>query len=127
MKRILAFLVSCISILLIIFLLLIFNKINKKPVDNNIYMEDLSNYTIEQIKEYSNTNELNLTIKEEYDNKIKKDDFISQSIPVNEIVKKGDNLEIVISKGIDYEKYSVNELGNIPVMMYHQIKNMKNE
>ena len=127
MKRVVIFLISCISILLIVFLLLIFNKMNKKPVDNNIYMEDLKSYTIEQIKEYSNTNELNLTIKEEYDNKIKKDNFISQSIPVNAIIKKGDNLEVIISKGIDYEKYSVNELGNIPVMMYHQIKNMKNE
>ena len=48
-------------------------------------------------------------------------------IPVNTIIKKGDNLEVVISKGINYNKYSVNELGNIPVMMYHQIKNMKNE
>ena len=68
MKQVVIFLISCISILIIVFLLLIFNKINKKQVDNNIYMEDLKNYTIEQIKEYSNTNELNLTIKEEYDN-----------------------------------------------------------
>ncbi len=127
MKRIIYFLIICILIATIILVLLLINKKPKIEKDNNVYMLDLSNYSLEQIKEYSLNNKLNLNIIEEYDDKVLKDNLISQSILPNTIIKENDNLEIVISKGIDYEKHKVNELGNIPVMMYHQIKDMKNE
>ena len=126
MKRMINFLVVCIIIALSILILLLIGRDNNKK-DTNIYMEDLKSYTKEQIEEYCEKNKLVLNIKEEYNDKISKDGLISQSIMPNAIIKENDELNIVISKGIDYDKYSINELGNVPVMMYHQIKDMKNE
>ena len=123
MKRIIYFLLVCIFIALTILVLLL---INKKNIDNSVYMEDLKNYTLEQIKEYCDNNKLVLNIETEYNDLIPKDKVISQSILKDTKIKENDILNITISKGIDYNKHSVNELGNIPVMMYHQIKDMKN-
>ena len=126
MKRLIYFLIICILISSIILVLLLIKKNKKEDIKYN-YMLDLSNYSVEQIKDYSNQNELILTITEDYNNEIEKGKFISQSIEPNTIINKDDQLNIIISKGVNYEEYKVNELGNIPVMMYHQIKDMKNE
>lgn len=126
MKRMIYFLIICIIVSFIILILLLIKKDDKK-VDNNIYMENLKSYNLQQIKDYCEKNSLILSIKEEYSDEVLKDNLIKQSISPKTIINKNDNLEIIISKGIDYNKYSINELGNIPVMMYHQIKDMKNE
>ena len=123
MKRIMFFLIVILSIILFFLILKIFNN---KNIDNNIYMENIENYTILEVEEYINKNELNLVKNYEYSDLIKKDKIINQSIKPNTKINKGDTLEITISKGIDYLKYNVNEIGNVPIMMYHQIKNMKN-
>lgn len=89
-------------------------------------MIDLSNKSIDEIKEYAIKNELNLEIDYEFSD-IEKDKIISQSIEVDSNINKNDNLKIIISKGIDYDtlykENKVNELGNIPIMMYHGIVN----
>ena len=104
------------------FLLIGFTKTNK--------MIDLSNKSIDEIKEYAIKNELNLEIDYEFSD-IEKDKIISQSIEVDSNINKNDNLKIIISKGIDYDtlykENKVNELGNIPIMMYHGIVNKLDE
>src|SRR5574344_823751 len=91
-------------------------------------MADLSNYSIEEVKNYSSKYKLNLEIKYEY-NDIKKDSFISQIIVKNTKIKKNDKLIVTFSLGqiptTLYKKKNVNELGNIPIMMYHGIQNLK--
>ncbi|MCI5835458.1 MAG: polysaccharide deacetylase family protein [Firmicutes bacterium] len=93
-------------------------------------MIDLSNKSIDEIKEYAIKNELNLEIDYEFSD-IEKDKIISQSIEVDSNINKNDNLKIIISKGIDYDtlykENKVNELGNIPIMMYHGIVNKLDE
>lgn len=88
-------------------------------------MIDLSNKSIEEIEKFSKTYELNLEIVYEY-SEIEKDKIISQSIKEGSTLNK-DNLKVVISKGLDYEtlykENKVNELGNVPIMMYHGIVN----
>lgn len=88
-------------------------------------MIDLSNKSIEEIEEFAKTYELNLEIVYEY-SEIEKDKIISQSIKEGSTLNK-DNLKVVISKGLDYEalykENKVNELGNVPIMMYHGIVN----
>lgn len=126
MKHIMFFLIVIIIILSIVLTILIINKTNNKKIDDSLFMKNLENYTIEEIENYIVENELILVKKEEYDDKIQKDKIINQSIKPNTKINKGDTLEIVVSKGIDYSKYNVNEIGNIPIMMYHQIKDMKN-
>lgn len=92
-------------------------------------MINLTNKTIEEIKEYSNNKKLKLTINEEY-NELPVG-TIKQSIVENQIIKENDELIITISKEKIDENYlkekHVNELGRIPVMMYHGIINMKDE
>ena len=93
-------------------------------------MIDLSNKSIDEIKEYAIKNELNLEIDYEFSD-TEKDKIISQSIEVDSNINKNDNLKIIISKGIDYDtlykENKVNELGNIPIMMYHGIVNKLDE
>ena len=93
-------------------------------------MIDLSNKSIDEIKEYAIKNELNLEIDYEFSD-IEKDKIISQSIEVDSNINKNDNLKIIISKGIDYDtlykENKVNEFGNIPIMMYHGIVNKLDE
>lgn len=87
-------------------------------------MIDLTNKSIEEVKNYCNQNNLNLKIDYEFSD-IKENCVISQSISEGTNIKNNDELKVIISKGLDYEKiykeYNVNELGNIPIMMYHGI------
>ncbi|MDD2435238.1 MAG: polysaccharide deacetylase family protein [Bacilli bacterium] len=110
-------------ILLIIFIVIMMTiNLNKEVV-----MIDLSSYTISEVKEYAEKNHLKLIIKEEYSD-LKKDTIINQSIKPGDIIKKGD-LKIIISNGLSYtdiyKEYQVNELGFIPVMMYHGTQHVK--
>ena len=83
-------------------------------------MIDLSDLTVDEIKNYAIDNKLELTIEEEY-NEIDKDKVISQSINIGNEIKENDKLIVKISLGLDYETLKVNELGNVPIMMYHGI------
>lgn len=119
------------KILLVVIILVIafFLFFNKKDVVESVKMADLSNMTITEIQEYAKENKLELTIKDEYDFDIAKDTVISQSIKKDTIIKANNALVVVISKGPTplsvYQDNKVNELGNIPVMMYHGIRNRK--
>ncbi len=109
--------------LLLLFVVLLLGC-NKKT------MIDLSDKSIEDIKKYADEVKLNLTIEEKYSFDIQKNKVISQSIKENEPIKKNSDLKIVLSKGINkdsYEEYKINELGRVPIMMYHGIEDMKDE
>lgn len=92
-------------------------------------MIDLTNKNINDIESYINDNKLSLTTKYEYSEEVAKDLVISQSINLNEEITKNEELVLVVSLGkIDREKLKVdgiNELGKVPVMMYHGIVNKK--
>lgn len=72
---------------------------------------------------------LEIDTQYEYNEDVAKDKIISQSIKENTVIKEGDKLELVVSKGkLDKEKLAsdgINELGKVPIMMYHGIKDMK--
>lgn len=104
---------------LIIFLII---GCNNKDIDKNL-MVNLINKSKEDAIKYCEENGLNYQVEEEY-SKIKKDLVINQSINENNEINIGDNIILKISKGLDYESLKVNELGNIPVMMYHGIENI---
>lgn len=99
-----------------------------QPKVNDKKMKDLSGYSISQIEDYASENNLNLIVNTEYNDNIDKDFLIDQSIVDGDIIKPGDNLTVTISKGkLDIDKLkelNVNELGRIPVMMYHGIQNV---
>lgn len=93
-------------------------------------MIDLSNKTLEEVEEYASQNNLELNIDYEFSDK-EENTVINQSIDENEIINEKDVLNITISKGTDYEKlyneYKVNELGRVPIMMYHGIIDMMDD
>lgn len=117
MKRVI---IGIVFILVVVLVVLFLNKDNK--------MIDLTNMSLDQIREYSDKYKLNLNVVKEYSDNIEKGNIISQSIDKYTTIREKDNLEIVISLGkIDKETYkenSVNELGNVPIMMYHGIQNI---
>lgn len=105
---------------LLLLLLFITTACNK-----NVKMADLSKRNIEEIKKYAEINKLNIDIKYEYSS-LDENTLISQSIKKDTKINPNDKLEVVISKGVNkeelYIKNKVNELGRVPVMMYHGIE-----
>lgn len=96
---------------------------SKKTLDRKTEMVDMQGYTKEQVKQYAEEHKLQLTIEEKYSSK-QKDTVISQSINNGAEIKEGDMLTVTFSLGVDYQALKVNELGNVPIMMYHGIHNI---
>ena len=99
------------------------NDLENKTEQSQKSMIDLSNKTIEEAKKYCEENELVLEVKEEY-NKAKKGFVINQSILNNTLINPGDKITLTVSLGVDYKSLKVDELGNVPIMMYHGIHNV---
>ena len=118
------FLVVFLFVMIIILFIIMFS--NK---DKDLYMLNLVNKNISDVDEMLKEYGLDITVTYKYDDLIDKDNVISQSIKDGVIVNDGDKLDLVVSLGkIDKEKMKkdgINELGNVPIMMYHGIKNMK--
>ncbi len=116
-----------IIIILIVLIVLIVTILLNKP--KNRVMTDLNGMTLNEIKNYAKENSLNLNIEYEYSKNIEKDKVISQSIKKDEILNKNDKLTVIISKGRVskdvLKENNVNELGNVPIMMYHGIENVE--
>lgn len=92
-------------------------------------MKDFKNSLLWDVENFSEENHLLLETIYEYSYEIEKDRIISQSILEGDVIKKGDVLKIVVSKGeipdSVYQEYHVNELGMVPIMMYHGIVDMR--
>jgi len=118
--------ILCISVLFFIYLFVFFTSTD----DKKVYMIDLTDYNIEQIKEFTKDNELHLELKYEYNDNIGKDKIINQSIKENKLLNINDKLIVIVSLGgiptTLYKEYNVNELGVVPIMMYHGIHHLKN-
>ena len=105
-------------VLMLLFITSCGSKVSKK-----VYMEDLSNKNFDSIKEYCDSVGINVTFEEEYSD-FSKGTFISQSVAPGEEIQ---DVVVKISKGIDsslYPEKKVNELGRVPIMMYHGIHNV---
>jgi peptidoglycan/xylan/chitin deacetylase (PgdA/CDA1 family) len=116
-------------ILLLVLIITIF-YVSNIFLNNDNEMVNLSHMTLNEIKEYAKDTELILEVREEH-NDLKKGTLISQSIAEHKELNKNDKLTVVISLGpiplSVYKDNNVNELGNIPVMMYHSIVNIRDD
>ena len=92
-----------LSTIFIIPIKLLTNK--PKKINKEIYMVNFVNKSMGDLKTYALENNLKLEITYDYDEDIKKDYIVSQSILENSEIKKGDTLKVVVSLGeIDLNK-----------------------
>lgn len=89
-------------------------------------MIDLVGFKVSVARHFAQENHLELTVKEVYSNTVKKDIIMKQSIEKGRELNSKEHLTITVSKGKDrikeYQKYNVNELGDIPVILYHGVE-----
>lgn len=123
----------CLLIIIIIIgviFLSIYKLSNNKDSKEDNIMINIVNKDINSIKKEIDNLELDVTYEYVYNSEFEKDKIINQSILEGVVINKGDKLTITVSRGvIDKEKLKsdgINELGKVPIMMYHGIKNMKN-
>ena len=94
------------------------NKINKDVM--------IKLNTLEEVKKFAKDKNIEANITYEYSDTIEKDKVISQSIKEGESIKGITSFDVIISNGkLDKEKLAsdgINELGRIPIMMYHGIR-----
>lgn len=114
-------------VLLIIYIGSMLVVINKKdvPKDEPLYMISLIGKNEEEVKDYAAKNKLRLNINYVYSDSNK--GVSEQDIKEGTEIKANDTLNVTINKYIDKEKLKkddINELGRIPVMMYHHIVNI---
>ena len=117
------FLIILMLIIIVILIILIFNK-------EKVLMVDFVNEDVKEIKNFCEIHDCKLDISYEYDLDIDENKIISQGIKAKEKIKKNESIKVIVSKGIDYQVYkdnNVNELGRVPIMMYHVIENKKDE
>lgn len=124
-KKVNIFKVLIAILILLGIVFLCYRLINK---DNKVLMIDVVNKNINDVNK--KLKELGISINNtyEYSDEVDKDIIISQSIPSGSKIYDGDKLDLVISLGkINKEKLkndNINELGKVPIMMYHGIKNI---
>ena len=120
-----------LGILLLIVGIIVVFKIFLKPVEEKkLLMLDIVGKDINEVKELLSEYELDINTEYKYNDDILKDKVISQSIIKDTEINKGDKLDLVVSLGKrDLNKLKndgINELGKVPIMMYHGIKNISN-
>lgn len=114
------FAVLILFIIVLGILVLISSISNKKTKDLMPKLND-----IDEVNELVEKYGLNSNITYEYSNIVEEDYVISQSVKEGMIIKENTDIDIVISKGFDKEelkKDNINELGKVPIMMYHGIR-----
>lgn len=109
------------KVLLIFFLLISITFllcINRTKEVPNFINKDL-----QEVETYCNKNKINLKIEKKYSDDVLENKIIEQDISDN-------NIKVIVSLGTNmeelYQKYNVNELGKIPIMMYHGIQDIDN-
>lgn len=114
--------------ILLLFIFLCLGCSNNEIKEQEIIMKDFTNKNISELKEFCDINNIKIDIDYEDNLIIDKDLIISQSIKEKEKINKDTIIKVKVSNGINKEKLkndNINELGKVPIMMYHSIINMK--
>lgn len=120
-------LIIVIIIIALITIFLLFKQKDNNQINNSKSDIMVKINTLEEANFLANQYNLNLNITYDYSDTIEKDKIISQSIKEGSNIESGQELNIVVSLGkLDKEKLAsdkINELGTVPIMMYHGIIN----
>ena len=97
--------------------------------NTSIVFDDYTNKKINDLEEFAKANELKIEKDYQYSLEYEKDIIISLNKNKGDELKKGDVIKAIVSKGDipkeELEKNKINENGNVPIMMYHGIHDMK--
>ena len=132
MKKIMKLIICIVIIAVLVFLStqITKNHTNKITQKNEIKLPSYVDKEISSLEEFAKKNNIKLEKEYEYSSEIKENNIISQDIKEGTTIKAGDTIKVLVSKGEIptslYEENKVNELGHIPIMMYHGIHNMNN-
>ena len=109
------------KVLLIFFLLISITFL--LCINRNKEVPNFINKDLQEVETYCNKNKINLKIEKKYSDDVLENKIIEQDISDN-------NIKVIVSLGKNmeelYQKYNVNELGKIPIMMYHGIQDIDN-
>ena len=110
-----------ILVIVIIAIIFLSKNILTKSHEENITADVINNYVgkkIDTLENLANNSDVEINKKYQYSNKYLKDEIMS-------IKYKDNNIDVIVSKGKPDDKYyqelKVNELGKVPIMMYHGI------
>ena len=116
--------------LLLFFFFSIENRKKEVVKEKGIVMNNYVGENYEEVKKWATENKINIKEEYIYSSEYQENIIISQSIKENSKLKKNDTIKFTISKEevpiSIYKDNKVNELGNVPIMMYHGIHNMNN-
>ncbi len=105
--------------IIILFIVLLFICGCSSLEDNKSVITDFKDMNVLEVEKYAKEHDLEITKVYEYNDTIEKDIVIKSNLETNK-------LSITISKGsipLDlFKEKKVNELGKIPIMMYHGIR-----
>ena len=120
-------------VIFVIFLIILFFSFkliieNKKVKDTKKEMINVVGKSFTDANELLSDYKLDINTTYKYDSGYDKDVIISQSIDEGVIIDGNNKLDLVVSLGkIDKEKLkkdNINELGKVPIMMYHGIRDL---
>lgn len=131
MKAVIPFLLVLIVIISLIFLFInASKKVDTPSPDKDEKFISLVGYNIEDAKAYLNDNNISFVVVE-VSSDVAQGEVIEQSVKEGTFISQVQSLKLTVSKGQltseDYAQASINELGRIPVMMYHGIHNRTND
>lgn len=91
-------------------------------------LPDFVGKSYEEVIEFGRDNDISIVVNYEYNNEILEGVVVSQNVSEGTNIGNIEQLVLIVSKGkIDYQKYKINELGRVPIMMYHGIVEMKSD
>ena len=126
-----------IIVLLVVIVLIIFGIINyffsgkgEYSVNKEIKMLSFVDKSIDDLDRFAYDNNIKVIKEYDYSFDVKEGNVISQDIKEGNILKENDTIKVIISKGevpiSVYSSNKVDELGSVPIMMYHGIHNLSN-
>ena len=117
-----------VVIVLVVYLIISFVKRMTNSKKEEEKLVNLTTYTVDQVREYFKEKEVKVNMIYEYNYDYDKDKIISQSVKEGTNISDIKTIDIIVSKGgLENDvlvSKNVNELGYVPIMMYHGIHNV---
>ena len=132
-KKLFFFLGLFFVLVFVVFYVWLNDNKNRKDlgIDEELLVPSFLNLSLGEVERIAKDNDIILDIKYQYSYDVEKDRVIFQSLEVGSNFSSGDSCIIYVSKGevpVElYKEFKVNELGKVPIMMYHGIVDMKDE